>query len=435
VTRSVVRRPIAEFAGLSGYNFLAMVRRGFFYTFLMLYLREKMEMSVTFISLVGALNATAGMAGQILVWGRLSDRTDRRAGLMALGELLAGLGYLATFLVFRAVLGAWSPVLGMLLVFACLGTLELFWSMTDVGFRAALTQVTTEKSRGRYVGSLDLIGLVGVGLGLVLGGLLYRDGVGLVDGSLWFLAAGFILAGVPLIRFTLWHLDGVSGPSETTSTRRPLDRDFVRYMKALSVAVIGIWCFQHVHTFFIRLDSTAAASDLAVSHVRTTFWVVAGLAAPLAGYVMDRLGSRRTYAWSVLGCALVPLLFISTQSVLYAAVTLAAFGVFLTAMRTASYGLAAELAPEDARGRHFAVYNAVMSLGWGAAGLLVGGPVVDLLVASGQTKFTAYAATFVVGCIMGLVGLVLFLMLAHRGLGADRTSRLGIGGSESEGVN
>jgi MFS family permease len=424
------RRPVAEFAGLAGYNFLAMVRRGFFYTFLMLFLREKLGLSVTFISLVGALNATAGMAGQLLLWGRISDRSDRRAGLMALGELLAGLGYVATFLVFRGTLESWSPLAGMALVFACLATLELFWSMTDVGFRAALTQVTTEGSRGRYVGALDLIGLVGVGLGLVLGGLLYRDGAGLVDGSLWFLAAGFILAGVPLIRMTLWHLDGVRGPSEPAAARHPLNRDFVRFMKVLGVAVVGIWSFQHVHTFFIRLDTAAAASDMAVSHVRTTFWVVGGLAAPVAGAVMDRLGSRRTYGWSVLGCALVPLLFLPTRSVVYAAATLGAFGVFLTAMRTASYGLAAALTPANARGRHFALYNAVMSLGWGAAGVLVGGPVVDLLTALGSPAHEAYSATFVVGCIMGLSGLVLFLMLVRR----DGAGRGSAGERESKGA-
>ena len=71
-----------------------------------------------------------------------------------------------------------------------------------------MAQVTTVRNRGRYVGVVDLIGLVGVGLGLFFGGLLYDGGEGYLNGNLWYLAAGFILAGVPLIHFTLRHLDG-----------------------------------------------------------------------------------------------------------------------------------------------------------------------------------------------------------------------------------
>jgi MFS family permease len=179
--------------------------------------------------------------------------------------------------------------------------------------------------------------------------------------------------------------------------------------------VLGLWCFQHVHSFFIRLPGTAAATDEDLSHVRTVFWVVGGLAALPAGILMDRLGARRTYGWSLLAAALAPLLFLPTRSVLYAALTLGLFGALLAAVRTASYGLAAELAPANARGRHFAVYNAVLSLGWGGAGVLVGGPVADLLGATGHDLRTSYGATFVVGAALGLAGLALFLRWTRRG--------------------
>ena len=48
------RRPLAEFTGLGGYHFLAMVRRGFFYTFLVVYLREVLGLPVTYVALIGA---------------------------------------------------------------------------------------------------------------------------------------------------------------------------------------------------------------------------------------------------------------------------------------------------------------------------------------------------------------------------------------------
>ena len=411
----IVRRPFAEYTGLTGYNFLAMVRRGFFYTFLMLYLRERLGLPVTLVALIGAANATSSTLGQILVWGRHSDRTDRRAGLMVRGELIAGLCYPATFVLYRVTLGTVSPVGTLLIVVACLATTEFFWSMTDVGFRAALAQVTTKETRGRFVGAMELTGLVGLGLGLLLAGYLYENGDGFRNGALWFLATGFILAGVPLVKLTLGHIDGIRVGPMREDAIRTLAPGFRRFMAPLTVAVVGVFCFQQNHTYFVRLADTAAATDSEISWIRTAFWIAGGLTAPLSGFLVDRLGSRRTYAAALAGCAVVPLAFLATKSVLFAAVSLAVFGAFLTAFRTASYTLTAELTPEEGRGRHFAVYNAVMSAGWGLAALVIGGPVADLTIASGHPVRTGYAASFVMGAALGLTGLALFGAMCRRG--------------------
>jgi MFS family permease len=408
-------RAHAEVAGLAGYNFLAMLRRGFFYTFLIVYLREKLGLSVSFTALIGAANAVTSTLGQVLLWGRRSDRLDRRAGLMVTGELIAGLGYLATFALFRVTLHRVSPFATTMIVVGCLATIELFWSMTDVGFRAAIAQVTHAGNRGRFLGKLDFIGLGGLGLGLLLAGYLYRDGRGIEDGSIWLLAAGCILAGVPLIRATLLHLDGIvlgeAGPPANGG--RP-DRAFLRAMAVLAVPVLGLWSFQGIHTFFIRLSDTAAASDRDLSLIRMVFWLAGGLLAPLAGTLVDRFGSRRTYALALLACSGIALAFLPTRSVLYAAATLAAFGAALTLFRTASYALTAELTPASARGRCFALYNAVMSLGWGVSGLLIGGPVADLSIRAGASVRAAYGASFVVGAGLGLAGLAVFLVTTAR---------------------
>jgi MFS family permease len=407
----------AEFTGLSGYNFLAMVRRGFFYTFLMLYLRERLELPVTAVALIGAVNAISSTLGQLLVWGRYSDRKNLRARLMVLGEFIAGLGYLLTFALYRVTLDHVSPTTTLTLILVCLGTIEFFWSMTDVGFRAAIAQVTQTGNRGRFLGLIELVGLLGVGAGLLLAGELYDNGDGFENGHLWFLASGFILAGVPLIKMTLSHLDRVTVGNGDDGLGGRLTSDYRRYMAALAVAVVGLWCFQQNHSYFVRLADTAAADDRELSFIRTAFWVTGGLTALLAGVVLDRIGARRSYLWSLFLCALVPLSFLFTESVLFAVVSLSLFGIFLVSFRTASYALAADLAPPESRGRYFAVYNAVMSMGWGLAALLLGGPVADLLMARGQSDRDAYAATFIIGAALGGVGLILFLLFVRRGSG------------------
>lgn len=406
-------RRTAEATGLAGYNFLAMVRRGFFYTFLLVYLRERLGQPVTFIALIGATNATASILGQNLLWGRLSDRMDRRAGLMVRGEAIAGFGYLVTFAVYRLTLGRVAPGVTTLIVIGCLGTVEFFWSMTDVGFRAAIAQVTSRENRGRFLGLIDFTGLIGTGAGLALAGVLYDGGAGIENGPLWFLAAAFILAGVPLIRITLSHLDGVRDLATPPPAAGPLAPDFRRYMGALAIAVLGIWSFLQIHSFFVRLPDTAAADDAGLSLVRACFWAAGGLLAPLAGRWIDRVGSRRAYVWSLLACSLLPAAFLPTASVAYAAASLAVFGAAFTALRASSYAYAAELAPDESRGRHFAVYNAVMSLGWGIAAVVVGGPVADLVIAAGGSARAGYSASFLAGGALGLAGLAGFLVVAR----------------------
>ena len=93
----------------------------------------------------------------------------------------------------------------------------------------------------------------------------------------------------------------------------------------------------------------------------------------------------------------------------YAALTLAVYGAAFTAFRTSSYTLTAEMTPEAARGRHFALYNAVMSLGWGVAAVLVGGPTSDIVEWITGSARIGYSASFIVGGGVALVGLVLFL--------------------------
>jgi len=341
---------------------------------------------------------------------------------MFTGELIAGVGYLGTYVVFLTALGRLPPFATAGLVIVCLGIIEFFWSMTDVGFRAAIAIVTTDANRGRFMGALELIGLGGMGGGLFLAGHLYKEGRGFENGALWFLAAGFILAGVPLIAVTLMHLDRsrLAEPDSAPST--PFEPAFRRYMLALAVAVLGAWSFLQIHSFFVRLPGTAAASDEELSWIRFAFWVTGAVAAPVAGSLVDRVGSRRVYAWSLLACALVPVSFLATRSVVYAALTLGVYGAAFTAFRTASYTLAAELTPERSRGRHFALYNVVMSLGWGVSAVVVGGPVADIGERISGSARTGYSASFVVGGAVALIGLLLFLA-GRRPPGGSRSAQ------------
>ena len=71
------QRPI--FIGLSSFQALAMFRRGIFYTFLAVYLRANLGLSVTETTLFETIPMVLNVLFQALVWGRLTDRQIGRA--------------------------------------------------------------------------------------------------------------------------------------------------------------------------------------------------------------------------------------------------------------------------------------------------------------------------------------------------------------------
>ncbi|HPB65050.1 MAG TPA: MFS transporter, partial [Spirochaetales bacterium] len=83
------------FLGLSSFQALAMFRRGIFYTFLAVYLRSHLGLSVTETTLFETVPMALNVLFQTLVWGRLTDRLQKRRTLIIIGELMASVGHVA----------------------------------------------------------------------------------------------------------------------------------------------------------------------------------------------------------------------------------------------------------------------------------------------------------------------------------------------------
>ena len=80
------------FIGLSSFQLLAMFRRGLFYTYLSIYLRDFLHLSVTETTLYATLPMIMSVIFQNFVWGPLSDRFQKRRTFIISGEVLAGIG-------------------------------------------------------------------------------------------------------------------------------------------------------------------------------------------------------------------------------------------------------------------------------------------------------------------------------------------------------
>ncbi len=431
------------FFGLSSFQALAMFRRGIFYTFLAVYLRAKLGLSVTETTLFETIPMVLNVLFQNLVWGRLTDRLQKRRSLIVGGEILAGLGHLAMwFLHARAPDGrqaGWA-------IIAALSVIEIFWSMSNIGWSAYIADVYGPKERNAVQGRLAAIGGGGRILGAVLGGLLYDGlklmypGWGFRSGAIFFVAAGVMFVSViPL----LFMPEGGSGKAPAAAAS-PVNREhetkndsgspsrpgrlkpFILFLAAMLLINSGINSVGAFRGQFMDLPAGFAASPSLIalaSNVESLAIIVFGL---LAGLLGMRLGVKKLLiAGACAGfVALILHAAAPTLSWVYAA---AAFkGAADASVGSSSYAFAASLIPPEKRGRWFAAYNATFFLSWGVSASFVTGPLIDGLIRSGTEEAAAYRAGFLSAALLVALGLGLLVAL-FAALGSEATpiSRVG----------
>jgi hypothetical protein len=191
------------FFGLSSFQALAMFRRGIFYTFLAVYLRSYLGLSVTETTLFETIPMVLNVLFQTLLWGRLTDRLQLRRSLIITGELLASIGHVAMWY-FHSL--APDPRSAGFVIIAGLTVIEVFWSMSNIGWSAFISDVYTTEQRNAIQGKFASIGGAGRIAGAMLGGILYDGmrmaypGWGFKAGGIFFVSA-FVMAisVVPLL--------------------------------------------------------------------------------------------------------------------------------------------------------------------------------------------------------------------------------------------
>ncbi len=202
---------------------MAMARRGLFYTFLTLYLRVGLGLSVTATTLLASLSMIANSVSQTFVWGKISDRYQARTSLVVIGETIAAFGYILIYFIHIHLLNN-SPVAAAYSIIAGLTLLEFFWSMSNLGWSALISDLTTSQERGKLMSGVSSIGGVGRITGIFVSGALYDlggEGGGFKNGILFFFASGIMLASAVLIWFG-------TRSAELTYRRKRIDETTLR---------------------------------------------------------------------------------------------------------------------------------------------------------------------------------------------------------------
>ncbi|MDJ0722653.1 MAG: MFS transporter [Desulfobacterales bacterium] len=405
------------FWGLSSFQILAMFRRGLFYAYLSVYLRYYLGLSVTATTLFATLPMLANIAAQNLIWGRLSDRYQRRRSFIIGGELLGAVGTVA---VWYAHTLAVSPRVSAWIVIAGLTVVEFFWAMSNIGWSALITDLYPPESRGATQGRLTSIGALGRIAGVWIGGLLYDGlgrhfpGWGFAQGALFFVAAGVML--ISTLPMAFMPEGGIA--SGEADAKRVADgvpsasfRRFTLFLIAMALINFGRNSVVVIQSQYLFLDTGFAVTSRTLAHIFNTESVAMIITGFLVGRVLDRTGN----AWGILiGTAIgltYLLTFATTERMIL--VYMASFlkGASEAMIVAAAYAAASVMIPPRQRARWFGLFNATFFLSWGLAGTLIAGPLVDAMIRFGQAPGLAYRFSYLAAFGLTLAGGVLLGLL------------------------
>ncbi|MFX1483412.1 MAG: MFS transporter [Promethearchaeota archaeon] len=407
-----------EFTGLSTFQILTFFRRSIVYTFLSIYLRS-LGLSTTEVTLMATVGMIANASTQSFLWGNLLDKHRRPVDFVVVGEMLAGFGHIFMVLGYTFFLGMNQLIIAGYVIIFSLGGIEVFWSMSNVGWSALVSELTDMDERKKLMGQFSIIGGFGGIGGAYLGGFLYVGGTGFANGSIFYIAAAVMIFSSLLVYFSVrlgryekqQESNGIMSEKHSLSELpSKLRVGYLVFIVALIFINFGRNSIAIITSLFLQ-DPTgfgATGEQIALySNVGSAASMIAGL---IVGSIVAKADDNRVMLSGVFLSVVGIYWLIVTPSFVLALLASFLIGASQVVIQSSSYSIVARLAPEEYRGRLFAYYNATFFLSWGIAATLVAGPVADLLIATGLTNADAYRGSFTAALVLIAVGIIVLLV-------------------------
>ncbi|MFX0021827.1 MAG: MFS transporter [Candidatus Hermodarchaeota archaeon] len=424
------KTPARIFSGLSSFQILAMFRRGLFYTYLSLYMREFLNLSVFETTLYATLPMIMSIVFQNFVWGPISDRIQRRRTLIVLGEILAGIGtiivwgihfLLATLHTSGFTLNFWGNnysalyISGYVIIIG-LSFVEMFWSMSNIGWSALISDLYPSEKRSKIMGQLTGLGGMGRIFGIFIGGILYDGGFGFRNGPLFFVASSFMfISTIPMLLFSpeggiKENKEDEFLETEPNNTEKSI-LIFVIFIIALAAINFGRNSIAIPYSQYLSLNTGFNVDSIMLSFITNSRSVATLIIGFTAGILSKRFGHSRTL---IIGTSIGIIALIITATTSFLSIIFVGsflIGAAEVLIYASSYAIASLLIPSRIRAKLFAVYNATFFLSWGIAGTLISGPIIDILIREGTSEVFAYQMGFIIAAIICLIGLLVFIFL------------------------
>jgi MFS family permease len=302
-----------------------------------------------------------------------------------------------------------------------LTVVEIFWSMSNVGWSALISDIFPLASRSAVMARLESVGGVGRMIGIWIGGLLYDgmgrryEGWGFEHGALFWVASAVMLVSIgPLMAVPEGGVAAgdpvrpkASGSGSGASTTLLLGL----FLMAMVCINFGRNAIAITLPQYLMLDQGLAVSSALLGHIMNTHSLAIILCGLVAARISRRIGDRRLLVAGTL--AAIAALVGYSLWVNLAVVFIASFvrGLSEVVIMASAYGLASGLIPAHMRARVFGIFNATFFLGWGVGATLMAGPIIDILLARGWAEVSAYRAAFASAAALTTVGVVLLVLL------------------------
>ena len=402
-----------------------MFRRGLFYSFLSIYLRSFLGLSVTETTFFATFPMIVNIIFQNFICGNVSDKYQKRRTLIILGEFFAAIG---TVLTWYFHYGQSSKTTAGYIIIAGLCVIEIFWSMSNLGWTAIISDLFALKERASVRGKLSSIGGFGRIIGVLIGGLAYDgmsyhyEGWGFESGLLFFIAAGvMLLSSIPIFFLP----EGGVSKSEMVKneeedqlldkeTRRKKVKLFIIFIISMAFINFGRNSIATIKAQFFTLDEGLNLSSQMLSYIVNMRSLATILIGVFIGFMVKAVNERwLLFLGAVLALIhLIGFVVFDTIAVLFFINFLG--GVSHVVILATSYAVASEMIPPKNRARLFAIYNATNFLSWGIAGTFIAGPVADFLMSQGYSQVKSYKGSFSVAALMTTMGILILLFFNYR---------------------
>lgn len=396
-----------------------MFRRGLFYSYLSIYLRNFLNLSVTETSLFATFPMLVNILFQTFVWGKLSDRLQKRRTLIVFGELAAGI---ITFFIWVLHLVPPSLRAAGYVVILGLTFLEIFWSMSNLGWTALVSDLYPDKKRAEIQGKFTSLGGVGRVIGVWIGGLAYDGlsryypGWGFHQGLLFFIASGVMLVSTIPMFFVPEGGVGLTGAGDkmkqalmgNCKKAANYSKPLILFLISLVFVNFGRNSVAIIISQYLTLPQGFNVSSSTLSYIVNASSISVILTGVSVGVLKRKLSDRSLFLTGIISAITTLTLYSQANHLFFVFVASFLNGFTFVILFASSYSYIARLIPPEKRGRQFALYNATRFLSWGIPATFITGPLIDLMIKFGFPQVYSYRLSFLVAAVTVSLGIFFF---------------------------
>jgi len=405
---------------LNIFQIFAMFRRGLFYSYMTVYLRYFIGLSITNTTLFATIPMILNSTFQTFVWGTISDKIKKRKMLIILGEFLAGI--FTIFVWFFHYKVSNKLIAGNIIIYG-MAFVEIFWSMSNLGWSVYISDVFSESERTIIQTKFTSYGALGRIIGVIFGGFFYNgfglkyEGWGFYEGSLFFISSLFMfLSVIPLLNIPdsniIFSLNKLSlnknkdigkfyGNDQELLEKETIKKDHFYNLKIKENIIRNENEYKlKFEGFYLNLFVLFIFSLLLINFGRNSISSLTNqyLSSPSGFYLSSKMLSFIITFYS-LGLFIMGL-FIKNVIKKFNDYYLFNFGILFALIYLLLYLFS----------KNIILIFVANFLSWGVASTLITAPIADFIIKSGKKDIEGYKGAFLSSIFILILGVLLYVV-------------------------